>query len=190
MEKQNIKILLVDFDNWNSISAIFNVNKYLSKDKTKITHGLDIFNWTSLNFGETNKHIVINEFLKEQKKIYDFIIIDTTTNISGEYTKLISENSDKTVFLIEPNILEIKKANTLLEIYIRDWNIEINKIKIVFNKTNKYKITDEILKEIFSENQIIGEIQYNQKFNLFINKCTNEKIDMSEFEKIYNKLGL
>jgi len=189
METQNIKTILIDFDNWNSIKTIFNINKCLEKeDIVKISSNLNIFSDINFKINELNKYVEIQTKLDELKKEYDFLIIDISSNIEYEQTKLILEYSNKIIFLIEPNILEIKKASKLLEIYIKDWNIDINKIKIVFNKTNKNKIALEILKDVFSKIKIIGEMEYNEKINLFINKRGGESVNLLELEKIYKNL--
>jgi len=72
-------------------------------------------------------------------------------------------NSSKIVTLIEPNLSEVKKSNIFLEKIIRDFEVDISKLNIIFNKINKYKIATRILKEIYSEINILGEIEYNEK---------------------------
>ena len=64
-----------------------------------------------------------------------------------------------------------------------------NKINILFNKFNKNSIDINILKIIFSEYNIIGKIDINNKYNLIINKNAN-KIDKNikkEYLKIIEK---
>lgn len=199
MEKQNVKTLLIDLDiQNNSINTIFNINKYnrnYNKEEirsyvNKISTNLSMLCGRDLISNEFNEIEIIKmkELLNELKEEYDYIIIDISADTRYKYVKTVMSSSDKIIFLIEPNLLEIKKANNILEIYIKDWDINIDKIKIVFNKTNKYQIAEEILKEFFSEFKIIGNVKYNDKFNLFINKNTNENIEKIEFEQIYNKL--
>ena len=130
----------------------------------------------------------IQEILNMLKRDYDFIVIDTSSRIDLKYVKLILTNGDKIIFLVEPNILELKKTNNLLEVYINDFNIDVDKIKIVFNKVNKYQIAESILEEFFSEFEIIGKIEYEEKYNLFINRKLNNFVNSSGYEKIYKKI--
>jgi len=186
-EKRKIKTLLADFDNWSSINTIFNINKYTGHE-TNISFNLDILDRTNIRNGETNQNADIYNLLNERRKEYELLIIDTALSEQNEQLKLLLEYSNKIVFLMEPNILEIKKANSILETYIKDWNINMDKIKIVFNKTNNNAIIEDILRQAFSEIEIVGSIPYNEKFNLYIDKKTNEKIKITDLEKIYNKI--
>ena len=85
--------------------------------------------------------------------------------------------------------MEIQKSKNILKIYREEWNIDNNKINILFNKFNKNSIDINILKIIFSEYNIIGKIDINNKYNLIINKNAN-KIDKNikkEYLKIIEK---
>lgn len=89
--------------------------------------------------------------------------------------------------------MEIQKSKNILKIYKEEWNIDNNKINILFNKFNKNSIDINILKIIFSEYNIIGKIDINNKYNLIINKNAN-KIDknikkeyLKNYRKIFNK---
>ena len=57
--------------------------------------------------------------------------------------------------------------------YIKNWNIKKDKIKIIINKQNKNSIYKKILKNIFLDFSIIGEIKYNENYNTLINKNFN-----------------
>ena len=85
--------------------------------------------------------------------------------------------------------MEIQKSKNILKIYKEEWNIDNNEINILFNKFNKNSIDINILKIIFSEYNIIGKIDINNKYNLIINKIAN-KIDKNikkEYLKIIEK---
>lgn len=82
--------------------------------------------------------------------------------------------------------MEIQKSKNILKIYKEEWNIDNNKINILFNKFNKNSIDINILKIIFSEYNIIGKIDINNKYNLIINKNAN-KIDKN-IKKKYLKI--
>ena len=202
-ELRKLKTLIIDFDIWNSsINTILGINKYPKEIKnieikkliTKVSDNLHVFCGIDLflNLEYENNYIKIKEILDAFKNDYEFIVIDTSSEIYYKYIKAILSMSNKIIFLIEPNLSEIKKAKKLLEIYINDWNINADKIKILFNKANKYQISEEILKEIFSKFELIGNLKYDEKINLLINK--NARIKFNEennliYENICNNKG-
>lgn len=166
-----------DYDKTNILSSIL---KY--KENLYILSSLEIFieNFNSIDYLYFLKCIEI------LKKNFDYIIIDTSSNYLKNKKNIIFTISDEIVFLIEPNLSEVKKANMYLEKIVKDYEIEESKINIIFNKTNKYKISEKVLNEIYSEKNIIGNIPYNEKFNFIINKNTVRYEDCDE--KIFEKL--
>ncbi len=194
---KNNRVLLIDFDFFNnSISTILGVKKIVSKGikdnylDSIIKYEKNLYVLNSLDKFITenqieNKYFITNLFEKIKNK-FDFIIVDTSSNIKFMENKIIFSNSSEIVFLIEPNLSEIKKSNIYLEKILTDFEIENSKINIIFNKTNKYKFSEEMLKEIYPEFKVIGEIEYNDKYNLIINKNIFKEINL--YEKIFNKL--
>ena len=205
------KILIIDFDILNnSLHTILGVKKYsekiskkikennLIKDKIglkelkiKINKRIDLISGINLLFDSKYKinNIQFNNLFNDVKKFYDVIIIDTSSECFFNYTKDIIKKSNINIFIVEPNLLEIQKSKNILKIYKEEWNIDNNKINILFNKFNKNSIDINILKIIFSEYNIIGKIDINNKYNLIINKNEN-KIDKNikiEYLKIIEK---
>ena len=131
----------------------------------------------------------IQSILEELKDYYDYIIIDNSAECFFEYTKNIIINSDFNIYIFEPNLIEIKKAKRLLEIYNKEWNIEKNKFNLLINKYNKYSIKDKTIKNIFSDYKILGKINFNEKYNYLINKnYKKNKIIKKEINKDYEKI--
>ena len=205
------KILIIDFDILNnSLHTILGVKKYseriskkikennLIKDKIglkelkiKINKRIDLISGINLLFDSKYKinNIQFNNLFNDVKKFYDVIIIDTSSECFFNYTKDIIKKSNINIFIVEPNLLEIQKSKNILKIYKEEWNIDNNKINILFNKFNKNSIDINILKIIFSEYNIIGKIDINNKYNLIINKNAN-KLDKNikkEYLKIIEK---
>ena len=205
------KILIIDFDILNnSLHTILGVKKYsekiskkikennLIKDKIclkelkiKINKRIDLISGINLLFDSKYKidNIQFNNLFNDVEKFYDVIIIDTSSECFFNYTKDIIKKSNINIFIVEPNLLEIQKSKNILKIYKEEWNIDNNKINILFNKFNKNSIDINILKIIFSEYNIIGKIDINNKYNLIINKNAN-KIDKNikkEYLKIIEK---
>ena len=130
--------------------------------------------------------------LNKLKNKYDLIIIDNSSECFFEYTREILNKSDLILFMLEPNLIDLKKSKNLLNIYINKWKIKKEKINIIFNKTNKNSITEEVLKTLFSDFNILGKIKINNNYNLIINrniKLINKKIK-KDYLKIIEKLKM
>lgn len=167
-----------------------NINNLIIKINKKI----DLISGINLIFNNNQKleeNLLNNIFLELSEK-YDAIIIDTSSECFFEYTKELIKLSDKCIFLTEPNLLEISKSRRFLDIYYNKWKIEKNKINIVFNKFNKNSIDIKLLKNIFSDYNILGKINLKNNYNFFINNnfkniIFNNKIE-NNYKKIINKI--
>lgn len=208
-ETQN-KILIIDFDILNnSLHTILGVNKYPQKIKEKlqkndliknkinvkeliikINKKVDLISGINLLFD--SKYKISNEkikfILEELKQNYDVIIIDTSSECFFDYTKNILKNSNNILFLLEANLLEIKKAQNLLKIYIEEWKILKERFNLIINKYNENSVDDIIINNIFSEYKILGKIKMNKKYNNLINKNYKNKIFQNNLKKEYKKI--
>lgn len=204
-KSKRIKTLIIDFDIFNnSISTIFGVKKVpknINKENIvfesliiKRNKYLDLVCGIEFLFNNDNKidDYKLKELFNKIKNKYDLIIIDTSSETYFKYSKLILNNSDKIIFLMGSNAVEIKKAKDLLRIYIEDWLIQKQKINILFNKININFVKNIIIKNIFNEIKIIGKIKFNNNYNLLINKNMNEiffsKNIKTDIKKIEEKL--
>lgn len=204
-KSKRIKTLIIDFDIFNnSISTIFGVKKVpknINKENIvfesliiKRNKYLDLVCGIEFFFNNDNKidDYKLKELFNKIKNKYDLIIIDTSSETYFKYSKLILNNSDKIIFLMGSNAVEIKKAKDLLKIYIEDWLIQKQKINILFNKININFVKNIIIKNIFNEIKIIGKIKFNNNYNLLINKNMNEiffsKNIKTDIKKIEEKL--
>ena len=203
----NKKILIIDFDILNSsINSIFNVKKFpkkINENNYKNNNNNLIININKNIDLLCATHILVNEdykelknhfinYLKELKNKYDLIIIDNSSECFFKYTKTLLNNSDLIIFLVEPNLIELKKSRNLLNIYINNWKIKKEKINIVFNKTNKNSIYMGILKTLFSDFNILGKIKINISYNLIINKNIKNinKNIKKDYKEIIEKLNI
>lgn len=206
------KILIIDFDILNnSLHTILGIKKYSQKIQNKIKNNnllkeikieeliikinskIDLVSGINLLFDSKYKissEKVKNILLKLKEK-YDVIIIDTSSECFFDYTKEIIKNSNLNIFILEANLLEIKKAKNLLNIYINNWNIPQENINILFNKYNENSIDISILKKIFSGFNILGKLSFNPQYNLIINKNNINKLNFilkNEYSKINKNL--
>lgn len=188
------KVLLVDSDIFNySINTILGITKTkYEKNQSKIFNNVSKYeeNLYILNLYKNNlenvNYTYIVDLFENLREEFDFIIIDTSADLDSSQNNIIFSISDKVIVLIEPNLSEVKKSNLYLEKIIKDFEVPKNKINIIFNKINKYKISNRVLKEIYSEINIIGEINYSEKYNLIINKNIFKEINL--YENIFEKL--
>ena len=82
-----------------------------------------------------------------------------------DFTKYLIQTSDLNLFLVEGNLLEIKKARKLLDIYTKTSLIPPSKIQIILNKENKESVYEKILCALFPEFKLIGKIKYQEVYN-------------------------
>ena len=192
------KILIIDFDILNNnIHTILGVKKHSIKKNyeienliIKVNKNIDLLSTTEFLFGSKEK-IDINKIentINKLKEKYNKIIIDTSSECFFDFTKTIIKLSNKNIFVTDTNILEIKKAKELLNIYINNWKINKNKFNILFNKYNKESISINILKELFCEFNIIGFLKYNSKYNKLINKNNRFNLIDKKLKKEYLNL--
>lgn len=210
-KSQKEKVLIIDFDILNnSLHTLLGVSEYSKKIKNKIQKNdliqnkinvkdliikinkkVDLISGINLLFDSKYKisNERINSIINELKIYYDIIIIDTSSECFLDYTKNILNKSDNIIFLLEGNLIEVKKANNLLKIYTETWKIKKEKINIIINKYNENSIDDKIIKNIFSEYKILGKIKLNKKYNILINKNYKEKIINNDIKKEYKKIS-
>lgn len=202
---ENKKILIIDFDILNkSIKTIFGVKEKVAEENEiwddnnlenlilKINKNIDLISGIDIIFQNENKieKEKIKNILDNLKNKYEIIILDTSAECFMDYTKEIIKNSDFSILLTEANLIELKKTKKILEIYIKEWKIEKEKIKIIFNKYNKNAIDNNLLKELFSDFKILGYLKLNQNYNYMINKNNNyiDKEIKKEYRKIIDKI--
>ena len=190
------KILIIDFDIYNkSLDLIFGYNTKVQQEKAiiKINNNIDLLSKIEIFFKESyiEKNKIKNSLDSFSKK-YDLIIIDNTSEYSCEHTKEILKNSDSIIFLSDANLIELNKTKKLLEKYINKWKIEKERINVVFNKININSINNKILNNLFSDFNILGKINFSNKYNLIINnnlKILNKKIN-KEYINIIKKMKI
>lgn len=181
------KILLLDFNlEQNDLSTILGKKKYskniIKKMKNnnieqinikdfiiKINEKIDLISGLDVFFTEKIEKYKLKNMLMELKNKYEIIIIDTPSEYKKEELKILLKNSEEIIFLLEANLIQIKKAKTILDYYEKNWKIKKEKIKLIFNKNNKNSIPIFLLKKIFNKNYL-GKINYDEKINYVINK--------------------
>lgn len=203
--KKKNKILIIDMDFYtNSIETLFGVKSKKIKNESynqenesnnfeniilNINSKINLISNINEIFSQNKiEEITILKQLEKLKEKYDYIIIDTESQ-NENYIQLIFDKSDKIIFLTEPNLLQIKKAKNILNKYINEWQIEKEKIFILFNKVKKDTICFNILKEVFSNYNIIGKINFIKNYNTLINQNMKSIFLENKIKKQYKKIA-
>ena len=100
------------------------------------------------------------KLLESAKEKYDFIIIDTSSNIFLDSTKWAMQIANRILFVSEDSYISIKKATQFLYVLEELWNIWKGKIQLIINKENKNGIEYETIERILGIN-LIGRIKQN-----------------------------
>lgn len=204
--KEDKKILIIDFDVLNnSLHTILGVKNYTNKIKNnikkeyinnnlnnliiKINNNIDLISGINLLFDKKEKIniTIFKNLINKIKNNYDLIIIDTSSECFLDYTKEIIKLSNFSIFISGANILEVKKSKKLLDIYKNEWNIENNKINIIFNKCTNKSIDDQVLKNVFNKYNILGKIKLSEYYDLAINENNTKIIKIKDELKLIQK---
>ena len=206
LKNQGKKILMIDFDILNNnIHTILGINKYSKNIINKKNHNkyeieefiipinqnVDLLSGLDLIFSK-NKKIDSEEIIKKIENLknkYNYIIIDTSSECFFDYNRKIILKSNVSVFLVEANLLEIKKARRLLDIYENEWKINKEKIKIIINKYNNNSIKDRVLLKLFDGQEIVGKLQMSDYYNKIINKNNKVYIEKNNVKNEYIKIS-
>lgn len=104
-----------------------------------------------------------NAILNCAKEKYDFIIIDTSSNIFLDSTKWALKQANRVMFIVENNYISMKKTTQLLKVYSESWGIWKNKIQIVINKEVSRGIESEVVQKILNDYEVVGKIKYMEE---------------------------
>lgn len=208
LNNQNYKILIIELNSENQcFKTIFKskikIQKNKNKNENKINNFKKIKKLNNKNYKlkylnekilnkliiKINKNMdlifynkIINfDLIKKLEKNYNYILIENYFNKNNLLNKKIINNSEKNILIINPNLLGIKNGKKIIEKNKLNKN---NNLKILINNYNKNSIDEEIIKNIFKENKIIGKINYEIEYEKIIN--TNFK-NINFLLKKYNE---
>ena len=167
-------------NNFKKIKKLNNKNYKLKYLNEKILNKLIIKINKNMDLIFYNKIINFNS-IKKLEKNYNYILIENYFNKNNLLNKKIINNSEKNILIINPNLLGIKNGKKIIEKNKLNKN---NNLKILINNYNKNSIDEEIIKNIFKENKIIGKINYEIEYEKIIN--TNFK-NINFLLKKYNE---
>ena len=151
------KTLIIDFDLYNkSISVLYNVY-YKTIDYQSIKNNIiKVSNYENLLLMEENflENDEIFDLIKNLRKEYDQIIIDTSGDSKSKFYGRILEIADDIIFIVVPTLCDLKKAINLYEILIEDFKVPIYKFRLVINKETSYSVDELIIQKMFGIKKI------------------------------------
>ena len=151
----NKKILIISFNKNKEINIMLGLKNNNYEELIKINKKINLIKCKEESLSRKD---IQKEFLK-----YNFIFIDTSNLLE---INLIKKITNEFILILEPNLIGINNSKKIIE----KNNLNNKKIKIIINKNNIYSINKYLIKFIFSQNKIIGKINYNNYFNYLINK--------------------
>ena len=167
---QNVEII-IDNDKrcgLNYITDLINKNRFDMNvlDEIVIPCGkFDVITGnTSLHFCQN----VLNEeiyqkILDTAKEKYDFIIIDTSSNIFLDSTKWALKEANRVLFVTENSYVCVKKAMQMFDVFKNIWGIWKGKFELVINKICTNGLESELVSNILDSLSVIGEIKIQEQ---------------------------
>lgn len=184
---KNKKILIVQIN--SKINDInFLIKQQNSKNEEKNIEIKNINKNINILLNDTENQMEILKEIKKLKENYDLILIDVEDNI--ECFSILLENIDKIIYLTQANILQIKKSKMQLEEMIEKYKIDVEKVNIVFNKSQAESLSLNIIKEVFKDYNIIGKVNDILNSNQLINHNMNTIYINKKIKKQYQKIGI
>lgn len=120
--------------------------------------------------GNTSLHScqnILNEecykrLIESAKEIYDFIIIDTSSNIFLDSTKWAIQIANRVLFVVEDSYICLKKATQLLYVFEELWAVWKGKIQLIINKKTRNNLEKETIENIL-DLSLVGQIPQNSQ---------------------------
>lgn len=173
---------LLDIVDERQFDSYDNIKPYLSKYNDNLDIVLGPKNPEG---GEYISKEVIESIIKQVKKHYDMIIVDTSINFN-DVTLSVLDISDLILIVTTTEITSIKNTKLGLGV-MKSLNYDNNKVKVVINfSTNKYGISIKDLEEVFKDN-IFASIPEEKQVNISVNKgfpiCNDSKQSSSKIVK-------
>ena len=157
--KEKKKILYIDF-NFDNKRGVNFVKEEIGINTVKCIYNISKF----------LKNKIFEKEIYKFMNQYDLIVIDLNENINFKIIKTIFILANKIFFIIEPIFLEINRSLELLEYFMKEKIINIDKFFIIINKYDYLNISTEILKEIFKKYKIECVIRNKIKYRRVLNK--------------------
>lgn len=145
---------------------------------------------TSLHYCQNVLNInCYKKLIEAAKEKYDFIFIDTSSNLFLDSTKWSLQESNRVLFVTEDTEICLKKSVQFLEVIFQMWGIWKNKVQLVLNKTNLNGITEDVYSEV-CELKVVGNIKQNGQEDIESYQKILEILDYVPKKSLLEKIGI
>jgi len=107
--------------------------------------------------------------LEKAKELYDFILIDVSSNIFVDAMQFAMMNSNKIFMIAEGTYLSVERTYRFIKEFLPVWDIPESKVEILVNKFHKKSLDKNIINEIFKDICVSGYISFSEGYDDAIN---------------------
>ena len=118
----------------------------------------------------TELGISVQEVLEKAKELYDFIIIDTSSNVFVDSTQFALLNANKIFYIAEATYISFERAFRSLSEIFPVWGVNKKKIELIINKYHSKSLSKLVINEMMKEVSISGYISFSQKYDENLNE--------------------
>ncbi len=184
----NISQIVEDVDKRIEING--NINKYVQKDKNNrklnyITNNVSLYDCQNKLSKEYYQKIY-----SACSQTYEYCVIDLPSTPFLDVVEYTLKYSTKIYFVINPNYLSIRQAIKYLDLMVRNWNIQKEKINIILNKIQKNSLDIDQVESLIKGYKAILSIEYNKDIESFINGAINIIDVKINTQNMYRNLGI
>lgn len=144
--------------------------KYIVKSKQY--QNLDILTGNKSLF--VCEKVLNNEYysriLEKAKELYDFILIDTSSNIFIDSTQFSLLNANKIFYIAEATHTSFERAFRSLNEIFPVWGINNKKVELIINKYHSKSLSKLVINEMMKEVPITGYISFSEKYDENLNE--------------------
>lgn len=112
------------------------------------------------------------KILNKAREIYDFIIIDTSSNIFLDSTHFAVTAATKVFFVVEPTYMSLRRSIGILNNIFKKWDVLKEKIQVIVNKCGSFSLDKNLVQEMLGGYNTLGYIKYDERHQLYLNKNT------------------
>ncbi|MBP3284891.1 MAG: AAA family ATPase [Clostridia bacterium] len=110
--------------------------------------------------------------LEKAKELYDFILIDVSSNIFVDAMQFAMVNSNKIFMVAEATYLSVERTYRFMKEFLPVWDIPESKIEVLVNKYHKKSLDKNIINEIFKDICVAGYISFSEDYDDALNSGT------------------
>ncbi len=126
----------------------------------------------------------------EAEKSYDTIIIDMPSAPFLDVVPFSMMQSDKILFVLNPNFISIRQAIKYIDLMVNVWQIDKEKIFLIINKTTNDSLTAKQVEAMLRDYTVLFKLEETRNVEKIINGLANitgeEIIDTDELIKMLN----